>query len=165
VQAEAKSVDVPALINEHKVSRFQIVVTALCAAVVFMDGFDAQAIGYVAPSLSRAWNLQPGALGPVISTGLVGLMLGALILGPMADRIGRKPVIVFSTFFFALCTLLTVTADTLTGLLVWRFLTGLGLGGAMPNSIALTSEYSPHHSRATLIMVMLHPESRHRCRW
>ena len=72
----------------------QILVAALCAAVVFMDGFDAQAIGYVAPSLSAAWKLQKGALGPVFGAGLFGLMLGALIFGPVADNIGRKPVII-----------------------------------------------------------------------
>ena len=152
--ADAIHVNVPALIDARRIGRFQIRVAALCAAVVFMDGFDAQAIGYVAPSLSRAWNLPRGALGPVISAGLFGLMLGALIFGPVADRVGRKPIIVFCTFFFGLCTLLTVTAESTAGLLVWRFLTGLGLGGAMPNAIALTSEYSPGHSRATMVMVM-----------
>ncbi|GAC1330927.1 MAG: aromatic acid/H+ symport family MFS transporter [Beijerinckiaceae bacterium] len=147
-------VDVTRLIDQQKTSRFQITVAALCAAVVFMDGFDAQAIGYVAPSLSKAWALKAGALGPVFGAGLFGLMLGALILGPVADRIGRKPVIVASVLAFGICTLLTVTADSLNSLLVWRLLTGLGLGGAMPNAIALTSEYSSQRSRATMVMLM-----------
>jgi MFS transporter, AAHS family, 4-hydroxybenzoate transporter len=151
---ETGTIDVPALIDRQKIGRFQVLVAALCAAVVFMDGFDAQAIGYVAPSISKAWGLKPGVLGPVFGAGLFGLMLGALIFGPVADRIGRRSVIVACTLFFGICTLLTVTADSLTSLLAWRFLTGLGLGGAMPNAIALTSEYSPHRSRATMIMVM-----------
>jgi MFS transporter, AAHS family, 4-hydroxybenzoate transporter len=154
VPAMAETVDVPTLIDEQRVSRFQRLVLALCAAVVFMDGFDAQAIGYVAPSLGKAWRLAPGALGPVFGAGLFGLMLGALIFGPVADRIGRKPVIVFCTFFFGAAALLTVTARSPESLLVWRLITGLGLGGAMPNAIALTSEYSPHRHRATMIMVM-----------
>jgi MFS transporter, AAHS family, 4-hydroxybenzoate transporter len=148
------TIDVPALIDRQKVGGFQVLVAALCAAVVFLDGFDAQAIGYVAPSISKAWDLKPGALGPVFGAGLFGLMLGALICGPLADRVGRKAVIVGCTLAFGICALLTVTADSLTSLLVWRFLTGLGLGGAMPNAIALTSEYSPQRSRATMIMVM-----------
>jgi AAHS family 4-hydroxybenzoate transporter-like MFS transporter len=147
-------VDVTRLIDQQKISRYQILVAGLCAAVVFMDGFDAQAIGYVAPSLSAAWKLPKGALGPVFGAGLFGLMLGALILGPVADRIGRKPVIIVSVLWFGVCTLLTVTADSLNTLLVWRLLTGLGLGGAMPNAIALTSEYSPQRSRATMVMFM-----------
>lgn len=151
---ETGTIDVPGLIDQQNIGRFQVFVAALCAAVVFMDGFDAQAIGYVAPSISKAWGLRPGALGPVFGAGLFGLMLGALLFGPVADRIGRKPVIVACTLFFGICTLLTVTADSLISLIVWRFVTGLGLGGAMPNAIALTSEYSPHRSRATMIMVM-----------
>jgi AAHS family 4-hydroxybenzoate transporter-like MFS transporter len=154
MSVETGTIDVPALIDRQKVGSFQVLVAALCAAVVFMDGFDAQAIGYVAPSISKAWGLKPGALGPVFGAGLFGLMLGALVCGPLADRIGRKSVIVGCTLFFGICTLLTTTADSLTSLLVWRFITGLGLGGAMPNAIALTSEYSPHRSRATMIMVM-----------
>ena len=151
---ETGTIDVPALIDRQKIGGFQVLVAALCAAVVFMDGFDAQAIGYVAPSISKAWSLKPGALGPVFGAGLFGLMLGALVCGPLADRIGRKAVIVGCTLSFGICALLTATADSLTSLLVWRFLTGFGLGGAMPNAIALTSEYSPQRSRATMIMVM-----------
>ena len=95
--AAASEVNVPALIDEQKISALQIRVALLCAAVVFMDGFDAQAIGYVAPTLSKAWNLAPGELGWTFSAGLVGLMLGALAFSPLADRIGRKPIIVFCT--------------------------------------------------------------------
>src|SRR5260221_13443967 len=147
-------VDVAELIDQQPVSRFQIRVIALCAGVVFMDGFDTQAIGYVAPTLGKLWNLKPGALGPVFGAGLFGLMLGALIGAPLADRIGRKRGIILSTLAFGLCSLLTVTADSLNSLLLWRLATGLGLGGAMPNAIALTSEYSPQRSRATLVMIM-----------
>src|SRR5256885_6720074 len=81
-------------------------------------------------------------------------MLGALAFSPLADGIGRKPVIIFCTFWFGISSLLTVTAESTTSLLVWRFITGLGLGGAMPNPIALTCEYAPQRSRATMIMVM-----------
>ena len=153
-RAQPSRVNVLALLNDQPISRYQFLVAALCAAVVFMDGFDAQAIGYVAPTLSREWHLRPGALGPVFGIGLLGLTIGALVSGPVADRLGRKPVILLCTLFFGVCTLVTVTADSLTGLMAWRFLTGLGLGGAMPNAIALTSEYSPDRSRASMVMVM-----------
>jgi AAHS family 4-hydroxybenzoate transporter-like MFS transporter len=148
------AIDVPRLIDEQKVSRFQIGVLLLCAAVVLMDGFDAQAIGYVAPALSKAWKLKPGALKDVFAAGLFGLMLGALILGPVADRVGRRTVIILCTVAFSVFTLLTITAHSLTGLFYWRLLTGFGLGGAMPNAIALTSEYSPSRRRAMMVMIM-----------
>jgi AAHS family 4-hydroxybenzoate transporter-like MFS transporter len=148
------TVDVAAFIDAQPVGRFQIRLLLLCAAVLFIDGFDTQAIGYVAPDIARDWKLGRGALGPVFSAGLFGLMIGALIFGPIADRIGRKRIIVLSTVAFGIGTLLTVFAQDVYWLIAIRFLTGLGLGGAMPNAVALTSEFSPHRRRATMVMAM-----------
>jgi AAHS family 4-hydroxybenzoate transporter-like MFS transporter len=147
-------IDVAGFIDEQPVGRFQIRLLLACAAVLFFDGFDTQAIGYVAPDLARDWGLARGALGPVFSAGLFGLMIGTLVFGPIADRIGRKRIIVFSTAAFGIGTLATVFAQDITSLLVIRFLTGLGLGGALPNAVALTSEFSPHRRRATMVMAM-----------
>src|SRR5262249_51278147 len=119
-----------------------------------LDGFDTQAVGYVAPALSQDWKLARGALGPAFAAGLTGLMFGALVLGPIADRVGRKRIIILSSIAFGLGSLATAFVPDLTWLLIVRFLTGLGLGGAMPNAVALTSEYSPQRRRATMVMVM-----------
>jgi AAHS family 4-hydroxybenzoate transporter-like MFS transporter len=147
-------IDVAGFIDEQPVSRFQIHLVLACAAVLFLDGFDTQAIGYVAPEIARDWGLARGALGPVFSAGLFGLMIGALVFGPIADRSGRKKIIVFSTAAFGIGTLATVFAQDVSSLFVIRFLTGLGLGGALPNAVALTSEFSPHRRRATMVMAM-----------
>lgn len=149
-----RHLDVATLIDAQPVGRFQIRILLLCAAVLFIDGFDTQAIGYVAPEIARDWKLGRAALGPVFSAGLFGLMIGALIFGPIADRIGRKKIIVLSTIAFGLGTLATVWAQDVYWLIALRFLTGLGLGGAMPNAVALTSEFSPHRRRATMVMAM-----------
>jgi AAHS family 4-hydroxybenzoate transporter-like MFS transporter len=150
----APEIDVVDFIDRHPVGGFQIRLLLTCAAVLFLDGFDTQAIGYVAPALAKEWGLTKGALGPVFSAGLFGLMIGALVFGPLADRIGRKKIIIFSTAAFGIGALVTAFAQDVTTLLVIRFLTGLGLGGAMPNTVAMTSEYNPQRRRATMVMIM-----------
>jgi AAHS family 4-hydroxybenzoate transporter-like MFS transporter len=149
-----RPVELVQLIDQLPVNRFHVRLVALCAAVVFMDGFDAQAIGFVAPSLSQVWRLAPGALGPVFGAGLFGIMLGALVGGPLADYIGRKKVILVAALFFGACSLVTPFAGDVRQLMLVRFVTGLGLGAAMPNAIALVSEYSPHRHRAIIVMIM-----------
>jgi AAHS family 4-hydroxybenzoate transporter-like MFS transporter len=147
-------VDVVEFIDAQPVSGFQLKLLLTCAAVLFLDGFDTQAIGYVAPSLAKEWGLTKGALGPVFSAGLFGLMIGALLFGPLADRIGRKKIIIFSTLAFGIGTLITAFVQDVNSLLAIRFLTGLGLGGAMPNAVAMTSEFNPRRRRATMVMIM-----------
>jgi MFS transporter, AAHS family, 4-hydroxybenzoate transporter len=150
----ASPVDVADFIDAQPVGGFQLKLLLTCAAVLFLDGFDTTAIGYVAPTLAREWGLTKGALGPVFSAGLFGLMIGALIFGPLADRIGRKKIIILSTLAFGLGALVTAFVQDVNTLLAIRFLTGLGLGGAMPNAIALTSEFNPRRRRATMVMIM-----------
>ena len=152
--ARPGDVDVAEFIDAQPVGKFQIRLLLLCAAVLFIDGFDTQAIGYVAPEIAREWKLGRGALGPVFSAGLFGLMIGALIFGPVADRLGRKRIIVLSSIVFGIGTLSTIFVQDIYWLVGIRFLTGLGLGGAMPNAVALTSEFSPHRRRATMVMAM-----------
>src|SRR6202521_3737143 len=153
-QGGTSTVDVEEFIDQQPVGGFQIKLLLACAAVLFLDGFDTTSIGFVAPALAKEWGLTKGALGPVFSAGLFGLMIGALIFGPLADRIGRKNIIIFSTLAFGIGALVTAFVQDVNTLLAIRFLTGLGLGGAMPNTIAMTSEFSPRRRRATMVMVM-----------
>ena len=151
----AAPMDPIAFIDAQPISGFQVRLVLICAAVLLLDGFDAQAMGYVAPNLASDWNLSKSALGPVFSASLFGLMIGALVFGPIADRIGRRTVIILSTLAFSLGALITAAAQDVTALLIIRFLTGLGLGGAMPNAIVMTSEFSPQRRRATMVMISL----------
>jgi MFS transporter, AAHS family, 4-hydroxybenzoate transporter len=143
------------LIDRRPLGPVQYAVYALCGAAVFVEGFDAQAIGYVAPVLSRNWGLKAGALGPVFAVGLLGLALGSFLFAPLADRIGRRPVILWSTLSFGLLTVATGFCQNIETMLIVRVLTGLGLGAAMPNAIALTAEYSPQRTRATAVTLLM----------
>src|SRR3984957_2642086 len=154
VQGGGSQIDVAEFIDQQPVGGFQLKLLLTCAAVLFLDGFDTQAIGYVAPALAKEWGLTKGALGPVFSAGLFGLMIGALVSGPLADRIGRKNIIIFSTLALGIGALVTAFVQDVNALLAIRFLTGLGLGGAMPNTIAITSEFNPRRRRATMVMIM-----------
>ena len=147
-------VDVQAFLNKHPFSGFQWVIFALCFIVVLADGFDTAAIGFIAPSLIGEWGVERPALGPVLSAALFGLAFGALCSGPLADHFGRKTMLSASVLLFGVaCTASSFSAN-LTQLTVLRFVTGIGLGAAMPNAVTLMSEYCPDRRRATLTNLM-----------
>ena len=126
---------------------------ALCSACLFVEGYDGQFMGYVVPGIAADWHIAPGALGPALGAGLYGLMLGAFFVAPLADLYGRKRVVLGSVLAFGALTVATVSVHTIGALAILRFLTGLGLGGAMPNTIALTAEFSPAARRASAVTI------------
>ena len=152
--AAATGVNVQTLLNEHPFSGFQWVIFALCFLIVLLDGFDTAAIGYIAPSLITEWGVSKPALAPVLSAALFGLAAGAIFSGPLADRLGRKTVLVGSVAVFAAACLASAFSPDLWTLTVLRFVTGVGLGAAMPNAVTLMSEYCPDGRRSTLTNAM-----------
>ncbi|AOY90832.1 4-hydroxybenzoate transporter [Cupriavidus sp. USMAA2-4] len=152
--AATRVVDVQAFIDGQRFSAYQWLILLLCFLIVAIDGFDTAAIGYIAPALVQDWGIDKATLGPVMSAALFGLAGGAIFAGPLADRVGRKAVLVLSVFFFGAWSLATAFAGSLESLTVMRFLTGLGLGAAMPNAVTLMSEFAPARRRAVLVNTM-----------
>ncbi|MFZ4284999.1 MFS transporter [Variovorax sp. HJSM1_2] len=146
--------DVQVFLNTHGFSGYQWLIFGLCFMVVLLDGFDTAAIGYIAPSLVGEWGVSKPALAPVLSAALFGLAGGALSAGPLADRLGRRTVLLASVFVFGAACLASGYVNSLTELTVLRFITGLGLGAAMPNAVTLTSEFCPDRQRAMLTNAM-----------
>lgn len=147
-----KSVDIVAVIDASRLSRFQIGILILVGLSVVTDGFDVQAMGFVAPAIIQSWGISKAAFGPIFGAGLLGMLIGSLLFSVVADKIGRRPVLIWATLAYALCMLVTARVSTMTELLSLRFVTGFGLGAIMPNAMALAGEFSPKRRRVTLMM-------------
>ncbi|WP_031296235.1 MFS transporter, partial [Pseudogulbenkiania ferrooxidans] len=150
----ARQLDVGELINRERFSARQWRILILCFLIVLCDGFDTAAIGYIAPAVIRDWGVARTQLGPVMSAALWGLAAGALLAGPLADRIGRKRVLLGAVSLFGAMSVAAAGAADLSALAWLRFATGLGLGAAMANAVTLMSEYSPEPRRAFIVSAM-----------
>ncbi|RWU22863.1 aromatic acid/H+ symport family MFS transporter [Pseudomonas alkylphenolica] len=148
------SLDVQSFINRQPLSRYQWRIVLLCFLIVFLDGLDTAAMGFIAPALSQDWGIDRASLGPVMSTALIGMVFGALGSGPLADRFGRKLVLVTAVLLFGIFSLLSAFSGSVEQLLVLRLLTGIGLGAAMPNATTLLSEYTPERHKSLLVTSM-----------
>ncbi|NML15768.1 MFS transporter [Azohydromonas caseinilytica] len=135
-------------------SGYQWLVLGLCFLIVAADGMDVAIMGFVAPTILQEWGISRAAFGMVMSAAPIGLVVGALLAGPASDKVGRKKVLVGSVLAFALFTLAASYAHNVTELMGLRFLTGIGLGAAMPNTTTLLSEYVPEKSRSLMVTMM-----------
>ena len=125
---------------------------ASLAIIVFalvVEGFDLQAANLAGPAIVSAFAVTPAQLGPVLSASLAGVLLGAIAIGPLGDRLGRRKVIVGSCIAYGVVSLVTVYAQSLTQLVVLRFMVGVGLGGMLPNALALAGQVAGPKYRAT----------------
>jgi len=151
--ASAQTVYVDDVIDSQKLTTRSYLLLGLLLIALLCDGFDLQVLAFAAPRLAKEWGIPPGTLGPVISANLLGMMFGAIFLGAVGDRFGRKRVIVVGTIFYGLMSLCCLLAESLWQLGTLRFLTGMGLGGVLPNVIALTAEIAPLKRRAMLTSI------------
>jgi AAHS family 4-hydroxybenzoate transporter-like MFS transporter len=150
----AQSLDVRSHINGRKMSGYQWLLLILCFLIVATDGMDVAIMGFLAPAITKEWGISRAAFGVVMSAAPIGLAVGALLVGPLSDRYGRKKLLMTAVAWFGACSLACAFAQDVVTLSALRFLTGLGLGAAMPNATTLLSEYVPERSRSTLLAIM-----------
>lgn len=149
-----REVDIADVINGQNFGWFRASILSCSCVLMFIEGYDMQATAYAAPSMIQTWQINRANFGPVFAVGLFGYMIGAIFLGSLADRIGRKTVIVGGAVLFGIFTFATAFATSLPALLFLRLIAGAGLGGSVPTVIALTVEYTPSRSQATMISVL-----------
>jgi AAHS family 4-hydroxybenzoate transporter-like MFS transporter len=152
--AQAQTIDVSALIDERRVTAFNWGLVIFSFFVILFDGYDIGAVSFAGPHLIQAWHISRAAMGPAISAGLFGILFGSPILGYVGDRWGRKIAIVVSSAIYGVFTLAIVWATGIDQLIYLRFCAGIGIGGLLPNIIALNAEFAPKRVRATLVIIM-----------
>ena len=155
VQASSRAVDVGELLYEARVGRYQRWLVALTALTIVFDGIDNQLMWVVIPTVMREWAVPRGAFAPVVSVGYLGMMAGGALAGIVGDRFGRRTALMYSLVVVGATTMAVATVGSVTALGVLRFLTGLGLGGAIPNAAALAGEYVPLRHRAFAVTVTI----------
>ena len=148
-----QSYDIAAIIDSRTMGPIHWLVVALSFSLMLIDGYDLSCIAFVAPLLQKEWGFEKAAFGLLFSAATIGTAIGPLIVGSLADKLGRKPVLLLGTAWFGVFTLASVLADGLQAMLVLRFLAGLGLGGVIATAIAYVSEFAPRRIRATMIVM------------
>jgi len=135
------------LIDQNPMTGLQYSTIFICFLMNMLDGMDVLVISYTAPAIAKAWDISPQALGTVFSAGLFGMTIGTLFLAPFADKIGRKSIILISGIIMGVCIYFTSYAASITELVVYRFVSGLGIGSMLASTASLASEYTPNKTR------------------
>ena len=151
--AQPQVVQVSHLLDERGISGFHVKLVLWSVLIALFDGYDIGAIALAAPHLVRDWHLAPAALGPVLAASLVGILFGSMLFGWIGDRYGRKAALVGSLLLFGVSTWAAAHATDLTQMFWLRLVAGLGIGGVIPNMIAINIESAPRQSRAKLGLI------------
>jgi AAHS family 4-hydroxybenzoate transporter-like MFS transporter len=149
-----KMIDIKAFIDQRPITPFLWGLVAICFLIVFADGMDVAIMGFVTPPILQEWNISRPAFGFVISAAPFGLVVGALVAGPLSDRYGRKVVLAVSAPLFGAFMVVAAFSSSPQQMALLRLLAGMGMGAAMPNATTLLSEYAPQRRRALLLNIM-----------
>lgn len=153
-RTEDVRVDMREFLNRMPMGKQQWAVFFVCFAATAIEGFDTIVIGFIAPAITQSWKLSSAAVSPLVALGLFGLLIGSIVGGTLADRVGRKAVSVVAIAWFGIAAIASCESQSISQLIAWRFVTGLGIGAAMPATSALVAEFTPERSRATMLASM-----------
>src|SRR3954454_846148 len=148
-------VNVPDIISESKFNRFHFWLLFWSCFIISFDMYDLVIYGSVLPVLMEEWSLSPVQAGAIGSYGFIGMMIGAILFGIVADKLGRKKVLITSVVLFSAATALCGFAPGPIIFSILRFFSGLGIGGVMPNVIALLTDYGPKKMRNMMVSIAL----------
>ncbi len=153
--ADGTRVDIGGLVDRAKLRGIHILVVALAFLAVVIDGYDIFVAGFIAPNIGREWHVPPQQMGMMFSIGLLGVVIGAPLLGALGDRIGRRRAIVIGSIFYGVMSLACLYTTEIVSFTVLRFLIGLGVGGVIPSAIALVAEFLPGRSRTVAMLLLM----------
>lgn len=143
------------LFDDKPMTALQYGTVFVCFLMNMLDGMDVMVISYTAPAIAKGWNITSQELGVVFSSGLMGMTIGTLFLAPYADKIGRKQILLLSGLIMGICIYLTSISTTITELMIYRFISGLGIGSMLASTASLTAEYTPNRSRNFFVSLVL----------
>ncbi len=143
------------IVNEAEFNRFHFRILIGCCLIITFDMFDLVIYSSVLPVLMEEWKLSPVQAGAIGSYGFLGMMLGAIIFGILADNFGRKNILILCVFLFSIFTVFCAFANGPTVFSVFRFVAGVGIGGVLPNVIALLTEYTPKNKHNMLVSIVM----------
>ncbi|BAI95038.1 MFS transporter [Sphingobium sp. TA15] len=149
------SVKVRPLLADAPLSAFQIAVVALCVLINICDGLDTTATAYAAPAILKDWRLAPQTMGLILSAGAAGLMLGAILIAPLADRFGRRPIVLAAATTSAVAMIAISASTNWETLLLFRFLAGLAIGALVPSLSVIVVEFS-NETRGNFFLACVH---------
>jgi AAHS family 4-hydroxybenzoate transporter-like MFS transporter len=152
-EALPQAVQVADIIDRCRFRGLPLVVSLFTVLTFVFDGFDIQGVAFVAPELLKQWGIARAALGPVLAAGLVGMAAGSLLLGPLGDRIGRRSAMAGSLLIVAAGSLASAFASSPGELVLYRFITGVGIGGSIPSATALMMEFAPVRVRNLAVSI------------
>jgi AAHS family 4-hydroxybenzoate transporter-like MFS transporter len=150
----APNIDVSSAVDHQKLRLFHIGVVLIMALVAVTEGFDLQVAALAAPGIAHEWGISRAELTPILTAGFVGILFGAPLMGWLGDRFGRKPAILIGCLIFGLSSAASAYAPDVTSLTALRVITGVGLGGVLPNVFALTAELSPAKERGVFTGIL-----------